>query len=232
MPIVISVSVTPGPYFLAARAGSAVAASAPGTAVRIVRRVRRVIWKLPGLLPFVSCLDQRLVVPDIAERERDDRSMISRRAKCQPDMRVGVWPRWQAECHHRGKLQVSLRPDLPIGAEAAVVSYNHMRQRFRPVWVRNVKTRWLGSRHEYRLGPIRLPVPQGADAVKQRAASLKTVFRPIAYRLAASQAPFMAGFHVQDRRDSAFEPQKRPQAGFSGDIHAIFFAMQTGTPCS
>ena len=43
LPILISVSVTPGPYFFAARAGSAAAASALGAAARIVRRVRRVI---------------------------------------------------------------------------------------------------------------------------------------------------------------------------------------------
>src|SRR5215470_17091532 len=43
LPILISVSVTPGPYCFSASAGSAANAKAPGAAARIVRRVIRFI---------------------------------------------------------------------------------------------------------------------------------------------------------------------------------------------
>jgi len=58
LPILISLSVTPGPYFLAARAGHGASSGPPsanavGAAARIVRRVRRFMVDLPfGSLMF------------------------------------------------------------------------------------------------------------------------------------------------------------------------------------
>jgi hypothetical protein len=78
-------------------------------------------------MPSVYCLDQRLIVPDLAQSERDERSMISRRALAKRKA-VRDWLSLQAEGQPLKEVAEGLKASLRPVPSAALIAWN-------PLWV-------------------------------------------------------------------------------------------------